>query len=123
MPYKERQIKKLYYSIGEVSKMLDIKASTIRSWEKDYKNIKPRKNRKGDRMFTEKDIYHLKVVKKLVDGDDSQTKKEVNSQIKENKTQIDNTFSAIQRLEKLKFEMLKLKEQLLLEKKSNTKTS
>ncbi len=116
MPYKEKEIKKLYYSIGEVSKMLDIKPSTIRHWEKQFKQIKPRKNRKGDRMFTDKDIYHLKVVQKLV-NDDKQSLSEADSHIQDHKEDINNTFEAIKRLEQIRFEMLKLKEQIQRQKK------
>lgn len=115
MPYKEKEIKKLYYSIGEVSKLLDIKPSTIRHWEKEFKEIKPRKNRKGDRMFTDKDIYHLKVVQKLV-HEDKQSLTEANSHIKEHKAKINNTYDAIKRLAELRYEMLKLKEQLQLQR-------
>lgn len=112
MPYKEKEIKKLYYSIGEVSKMLDVKATTIRSWEKQFKHINPRKNRKGDRMFTDKDIYDLGVVNKLIQGESQQTVTEAKTHIKENKEKFDKTFDAIKRLEKLRYEMVKLKEQL-----------
>ena len=57
---------KLYYSIGEVAEMLHVNASLIRYWEKEFKNIKPKKNRKGNRLFTEKDIETLKYVHHLV---------------------------------------------------------
>jgi len=52
---------KLYYSIGEVAQMFDVNTSLIRFWEKEFKTIQPKKNRRGNRMFTPKDIEHLRV--------------------------------------------------------------
>lgn len=55
--------KKLYYSIGEVSKMLNLNPSLLRYWEKEFPTlIKPRKNKKGDRFYAEKDIENIKLI-------------------------------------------------------------
>ena len=43
---------KLYYSIGEVAKAFDVNASLIRFWEKEFEIIQPKKNKKGNRLFT-----------------------------------------------------------------------
>lgn len=51
---------KLYYSIGEVSKMLDVNPSLLRFWEKEFPTIKPHKNKKGARSYTADDIALLK---------------------------------------------------------------
>ena len=61
MPYLERKVEKLYYSIGEVAAMFDVKTSLIRFWEKEFDIIKPKKNKKGNRFFTKEDIenFHL----------------------------------------------------------------
>ncbi|MFT5306395.1 MAG: DNA-binding transcriptional MerR regulator, partial [Chitinophagales bacterium] len=56
MPYIQKEIKKLYYSIGEVATLFDVNASLIRFWEKEFEIIKPHKNKKGNRMFTQKDV-------------------------------------------------------------------
>ena len=47
MPYKEREIKKKYYSIGEVSGQLSLNASLIRYWESEFEVLSPKKNKKG----------------------------------------------------------------------------
>ena len=47
MPYKEREIKKKYYSIGEVSDQLSLNASLIRYWESEFVVLSPKKNNKG----------------------------------------------------------------------------
>lgn len=57
---------KLYYSIGEVAKLFDVNASLIRFWEKEFTQIQPKKNSKGNRLFTVKDIEHFNKIYKLV---------------------------------------------------------
>ena len=66
MPYTEKTIEKLYYSIGEVSKMLNVPVSTIRFWENEFEILKPFKNKKGNRMFTPGDIKNLKIIHHLL---------------------------------------------------------
>ena len=66
MPYKDKEISKLYYSIGEAAIMLDVNSSLIRFWEKEFDVLKPKKNKKGNRMFGQKDIQHLKMIHHLV---------------------------------------------------------
>lgn len=66
MPYKEKEIEKLYYSIGEVAEMFGVSKSLIRFWETEFDILKPRKNTKGNRLFTKKDIDNLKVIYHLV---------------------------------------------------------
>ena len=66
MPYKEKQIEKLYYSIGEVSKMFNVNTSLIRFWEKEFDIIKPKKNKKGNRFFTKLDINNIQLIYHLV---------------------------------------------------------
>jgi len=66
MPYKEKPIEKLYYSIGEVAEMLDVPVSTVRFWENEFDILKPMKNKKGNRMFTPADIKNLKIIYHLL---------------------------------------------------------
>src|SRR5437660_12080973 len=66
MPYKEKEIEKLYYSIGEVAKMFDVKTSHIRFWSKQFDVIKPATNKKGNRLFTKADVENLKRIYHLV---------------------------------------------------------
>ncbi len=62
----EDDTEKLYYSIGEVAKMFSVNASLIRFWEKEFDIIKPQKNKKGNRLFTKKDIENFKQIYELV---------------------------------------------------------
>ena len=66
MPYKEREIEKIFYSIGEVAKMFDVNTSHIRFWSKQFDIIKPATNKKGNRMYTMVDIENFKVIYHLV---------------------------------------------------------
>jgi DNA-binding transcriptional MerR regulator len=66
MPYKEKKIEKLYYSIGEVSRMLEVPVSTVRFWENEFDILKPMKNKKGNRMFTATDVKNLMIIHRLL---------------------------------------------------------
>ena len=59
-------ISKMYHPIGEVSRMLNVPVPTLRYWEKEFDVIRPKKNRKGDRYFTVKDVEILKLVHHMV---------------------------------------------------------
>ena len=57
---------KLFYSIGEVAEMLGEKTSAVRFWEKEFDILKPRKNKKGNRLFTPVDVENLKIIHYLL---------------------------------------------------------
>ena len=58
--------KKLFYPIGEVAEMFNLPTSTIRFWEQEFDVLKPKKNKKGNRLFTNEDLDNLKIIYKLV---------------------------------------------------------
>ena len=66
MPYKEKEIEKKYYTIGEVANIFNVATSLIRFWESEFDLIKPKKNRKGNRQFTKEDIQNVKLIYHLV---------------------------------------------------------
>ncbi len=66
MPYKEKTVEKLYFTIGEVATELGVNTSLIRYWEKEMGGLKPRRTSKGDRLFERKDIDQLKRIHHLV---------------------------------------------------------
>jgi DNA-binding transcriptional MerR regulator len=66
MAYKEKEIEKLYFSIGEVAEMFNVAPSLIRFWESEFDLIKPKKNRKGNRQFTKEDIDNVRTIYHLV---------------------------------------------------------
>lgn len=60
------EIEKLYYSIGEVAEMFEVNASLIRFWEKEFPQLQPRKNNRGNRVYGKKDIELFKKIHHLV---------------------------------------------------------
>jgi DNA-binding transcriptional MerR regulator len=60
------KLTKLYYTIGEVADMFSVNASLIRFWEKEFAIIQPKKNKKGNRLFTTKDIENFNKIYQLV---------------------------------------------------------
>ncbi len=66
VPYKEKEIEKRYYTIGEVADELGVATSLIRFWESEFDIIKPKKNRKGNRQFTKEDVKNVKLIYHLV---------------------------------------------------------
>lgn len=61
-----KQLTKLYYTIGEVAEMFNVNTSLIRFWEKEFSIIQPKKSKKGNRMFTPKDIENFNKIYNLV---------------------------------------------------------
>lgn len=66
MPYQPREPAKLYYSIGEVAEMFDVNTSLIRYYEQEFDVIKPHKNKKGNRLFTRKDLDSFSTIFSLI---------------------------------------------------------
>ena len=64
----KNDIKKLYYSIGEVSKMVGLKSYVLRYWETEFKQLSPPKNRAGNRTYRQKDIDLILKIKDLLHG-------------------------------------------------------
>lgn len=108
---------KLYYSIGEVADMFEVNTSLIRFWEKEFTQLKPKKNKKGNRLFTVKDIDKLNSIYILVkeqgftlDGAKSQLKKGVEIISEEPETtSVIEPEAVIQKLESIKSKLLNLK--------------
>lgn len=63
---KSLGIKKLYYSISEVSKITDLEQYVLRYWESEFEQLNPAKNRAGNRIYTNRDIKLILYIKKLL---------------------------------------------------------
>ncbi|MGM0463391.1 MAG: MerR family transcriptional regulator [Bacteroidota bacterium] len=66
MEDKNNKKEKLFYSIGELADMLGEQTSAVRYWEKEFDIIKPRKNKKGNRMFSPADLENMKLIHYLL---------------------------------------------------------
>ena len=109
MPYKEKKVEKLYYSIGEVADMFKVNTSLIRFWEKEFDIIKPKKNKKGNRLFTKKDIDNFHLIFHLV-KEKGMTLKGAQKKLKENKDEQEHDFEIIKSLEDIRTMLLQVKE-------------
>ena len=97
--------------MGEVSEMLDLTPTLIRFWEKEFDILEPKKSRKGNRMFNEKDIENLRLVKYLL-RDRGYTIPGARQRIKDNHSGILNESLVITRLTYIRAELEKIKNQL-----------
>ena len=102
---------KLYYSIGEVAEMFNVNASLIRFWEKEFDIIKPKKNNKGNRLFTVQDIDNLKIIYHLV-KERGFTLDGAKNKLKNSRKETIENVELITSLEKIKKFLLDLKEEL-----------
>jgi DNA-binding transcriptional MerR regulator len=111
VPYKEKNIEKLYYTIGEVAEIFKVAPSLIRFWQSEFEIINPKKNKKGNRQFTKGDIENIKIVYHLVKekGYTLQGAKEI---IKADKVKVKDKFEMIRSLEKVKNFLIELKKNL-----------
>ncbi|HQP04736.1 MAG: MerR family transcriptional regulator [Bacteroidales bacterium] len=111
MAYKEKETEKLYYSISEVAAMFNVNASLIRFWENQFDIIKPYKNKKGNRLFTPKDIDNFHLIYHLV-KERGMTLAGAKKKLKENKEDLDNNFEVIKKLKDIKALLTDIKDQL-----------
>jgi DNA-binding transcriptional MerR regulator len=111
MAFKELKSEKHYYSIGEVAAKFGLAPSTLRFWEKEFETIKPFKNKKGDRFYTQEDIDHLALINHLV-KERGMTLKGAKTKIKENKSETENTFEIVQKLQQIRGYLLEIREEL-----------
>ncbi len=111
MPYKEKETSKLYYTIGEVSEMFDVNTSLIRFWEKEFDILKPKKSKKGNRLFTKDDVENFKLIHHLV-KERGFTLNGAKDKLKKHKFEAKKEVEMVQSLEKVKKFLLALKKEL-----------
>jgi DNA-binding transcriptional MerR regulator len=111
MPYKEKKVEKLYYSIGEVAEMLEVPVSTVRFWENEFDVLKPMKNKKGNRLFTPADIKNLKIIHHLV-KDEGLTLAGVKKKLSEKWEETDYKFEINESLQNIKAILLDIRDNI-----------
>ncbi len=111
MPYKEKKVEKLYYSIGEVAGIFGVNTSLIRFWEKEFDIIKPKKNKKGNRFFTKQDIDNFHLIYHLV-KERGMTLQGAKKKLKDNKEDTINNFEIVKSLNDIKNLLLEIKDAL-----------
>ena len=107
----ELQQDKRYYSIGEIAKAFDVNASLIRFWDGEFEILKPKKNAKGNRMFTPEDVNNLKLIYHLV-KERGFTLEGARTHLKEGQKKTLDKFEIISKLETIKTQLTNIKNQL-----------
>jgi DNA-binding transcriptional MerR regulator len=111
MPYKEKETVKLYYSIGEVAKMFKVNPSLIRFWEKEFDIIKPQKNKKGNRMFTQEDVDNFHIIFHLV-KERGFTLQGAREKLRNNKDETVTNIEMVRSLTRIREFLINLKKEL-----------
>jgi DNA-binding transcriptional MerR regulator len=102
---------KRYYSIGEVAKAFGVNASLIRFWDSEFDILKPKKNAKGNRMFTPEDVKNLQLIFHLV-KERGFTLEGAKTHLKEGQKKTLDKFDIINKLETIKAQLLNIKIEL-----------
>lgn len=107
----DRKIEKLYYSISEVAELFDVNQSLIRFWEKEFDILTPKKNKKGNRMFTPKDIENLKLIYHLV-KERGYTLQGARDKLRDNRDDVLNKVEILATLQRMRNFLTEMKQNL-----------
>lgn len=110
-PYKEKEPEKLFFSIGEVARMFKVNTSLIRFWEKEFEILKPKKNKKGNRLFTREDLDNLHIIYHLVKERGFKLAG-AKKKLKQNREEVIQSADIVQSLKRVKGFLQAMKEQL-----------
>ena len=111
MPYKEKKIEKLFYTIGEVAEMFDVNTSLIRYWEREFDIIKPQRNKKGNRLFSKNDVDNFFIIYHLV-KERGLTLEGAKRKLHDNREDTINNFEVVKSLESIKEMLTEVKDML-----------
>ena len=102
---------KRYYAIGEVAKAFQVNTSLLRFWEKEFKEIQPKKKSSGIRKFTPKDVEVLELIYHLV-KEKGMTIEGAKNYLRTNKNKAESKLALLKKLETIKMELERLSENL-----------
>jgi DNA-binding transcriptional MerR regulator len=111
VPYKKPIIEKVFYSISEVADMFQVNTSHIRFWEKEFDILKPAKNKKGNRLFTNEDIENIKLIYHLV-KERGMTLKGAKQKLKDNKEDTLDKHGLVDRLKSIRQMLVDVKDKM-----------
>lgn len=95
------ELNKKYYKISEVAEIINVAPSTLRFWEGQFTIIKPRRNEKGTRFYTPKDIETIRMIHFLV-KEKGLKLEAAQEQIKRNHSGVSRKYEAIERLKNIR---------------------
>jgi DNA-binding transcriptional MerR regulator len=102
---------KRYYSIGEVAKAFEVNTSLLRYWEKEFKQIQPQKKSSGIRKYTPTDIENIQLIHHLL-KEKGMTLEGAKNHLKIDKDKEKNKIHLLNRLEKIKSQLVALRDHL-----------
>jgi len=111
VPYKEPKIEKVVFTIGEVADLMQTSTSTIRYWENQFDELKPQKNKKGNRLFSKEDVELVRFIHHLV-KERGLTIKGAKQKLKDNREETVHNYEIVKRLKEVKRQLLEIKDQL-----------
>ena len=111
MPKIKKEIERLFYPIGHVAEKYGVNVSLIRFWEKEFDILKPKKNKKGNRMFTKKDMENINIIFHLV-KERGFTLEGAKKKLKENKEDTIDNLSIIKKLKEIRHFLVEMREEL-----------
>lgn len=98
-------MEKLFYSIAEVAKMMDVNQSNLRFWEKEFKQLKPKRNDKGTRFYSPSDIQLIKQIIYLV-SEQKLTLEGAKRKLSQKKDTVAKQQELVERLKKIRTELM-----------------
>jgi len=102
---------KRYYTIGEVAKTFEVNTSLLRFWEKEFKEIQPKKKSSGVRKYTPQDIQNIKLIFHLL-KEKGMTIEGAKNHLKNSKSSEENKMDVLKKLEHIKKELENLRDNL-----------
>ena len=111
MPLNNKPAEKIFFKISEVAIMFDINISAVRFWEKEFDILKPKKNKKGNSLFTQKDIKNIKIIYHLL-KERGFTVEGAKKKLKENKGDTINNVEIVSHLKDIKEFLIRLRDGL-----------
>jgi DNA-binding transcriptional MerR regulator len=106
-----QNLEKLYYTIGEVADMFGVSRSLLRYWETEFAFITPRKNKKGDRLFTKENIQQVQIIYNLV-KDRGFTLEGAKQELKKEKSSLSDQLSLVERMKSIHARLKSLDDKL-----------
>ena len=111
MTLNNKPTEKLFYKISEVAEMFNVNISAVRFWEKEFDILNPHKNKKGNRLFTPKDIKNIQIIYHLL-KERGFTVEGAKKKLKENKTDTIDNIEIVTHLKEVRSFLVNLREEL-----------
>ena len=111
MTLNKKPTEKFFYKISEVAEMFNVNISAVRFWEKEFDILNPHKNKKGNRLFTPKDIKNIQIIYHLL-KERGFTVEGAKKKLKENKTDTIDNIEIVTHLKEIRGFLVNLREEL-----------